>query len=955
MTKHNAPKITMSLWIVTALIFSSQAVFAQTGTATGGHNEIIKRLQDKLAAFKSESLSQEMGTILSETGEVDLGEKLIESYLGSVGKINIALKGVANVSDLSMQNIDKNREALMSVGGLLDEIDQKATLVQTYYDALSDDARKTWSSTARQRMTNGSKPTMDALKALGLVCPANQIELHDTMCFYSYAQIKESLDRIRNLEQNLENAATTLNRSRSPGYDSYDGPQNDYDSSEGMYLDREFGEEGPMQPQRPAKLTWAEQAEALAMGTATPEQVKPLTDLLASVMDGMLAEKRNELALLRRPANSFGFGRNNAYGGGTDGYDEYGPLSSEYGAALPGYPDASSSFRQNAVAPAVTINVAQAYLNRDIRYFVARNLKQMVLDAKDANRDTLLKAWCAVCEVGSSWDVLSLVVADVSPASSAQNPALRQGAPGMPVPPGPPGPPEPPGPPGARGASVSPVESDPRGMSPARGASSPRGSVAAPRNAAMTKLEILSVMSGYRSDLRVHYEAVGCSATDPDLSIQMCFNIGKPIVPMIKMALTSPLSVQAKVALIEATQYIGDPDAAAFLLPLLTSTDRSIVSAAADAIAAVGDRRASAALVKGLENPRLAATIVGILKRMGTTSSQDIIPMFKSANPVTDKFCVDILKDSGDINTLYYLAAILERYHNAPAKKDLPQAEKSELLMLTMDAGAAIISRNMSKTPPKLDIPILVVEGGKPRLDYTAGASANGFSEMNMGMGMGREMGMGRGMDGPDPDGMMLREGPQAMPQRGVPAGSPGSDGTSKDATMPALELLLMPPDEIKNNAPYIWLDMLYKVAAKHIYDTAAIMKDVQTENSGKKIGTDIRNERVDKDFFRTVINTSVEGLGAYMPGDKITGEALKAYPVSKSDVRKLNEQKDRVKRDFGTYEKELNRIKQRNASYNAFIEASTGKKPNASGTSTAGTGGGTTSTTTTNPLGKPL
>jgi len=136
-------------------------------------------------------------------------------------------------------------------------------------------------------------------------------------------------------------------------------------------------------------------------------------------------------------------------------------------------------------------------------------------------------------------------------------------------------------------------------------------------------------------------------------------------------------------------------------------------------------------------------------------------------------------------------------------------------------------------------------------------------------------------------------------------------------------------------------------------------MKDVRTDDSGKKIGMDIRNERIDKDFFRTVINTSEEGLGAYMPGDKITGEALKAYPVSRSDVNKLRVQKDRVIRDFGTYQKELNRIRQRNASYNAFIEASTGKKPNASGASTTGPGGGTTdgttTPTTTNPLGRRL
>jgi hypothetical protein len=190
------------------------------------------------------------------------------------------------------------------------------------------------------------------------------------------------------------------------------------------------------------------------------------------------------------------------------------------------------------------------------------------------------------------------------------------------------------------------------------------------------------------------------------------------------------------------------------------------------------------------------------------------------------------------------------------------------------------------------------------------------------------------------------------MPQRSASPDSSGPDGSSRAATLPDVKQLLMLSEEIENNAPYVWMDMLYKVAARHVADTATIMKDIQTDRSGKKIGTDIRNERVDREFFRTVINTSEVGLGAYMPATNLTGEALKSYPVSKGDVNKLKTQRERVVRDFGIYDRELTRLKQNKATHDAFIEASTGKKPDASRTSTGESGRGTTSPTATNPLG---
>jgi len=940
MTKHNAPKITIHLLMVTAIIFfSCQSGFAQTGTATGGHDEIVKRLQEKLTAINLEVLTEEIMPILNETGEADLGAKLLESFLAGVTRLDSSLR--------LFDSPDGVIEASQRLDGCLHEIDFKGTLLQVYYDALSPQQRTAWVSAATARMNSISKPVVDNLLGRGFVRPARHIESYKTICFKANEDILNQLQRQNSndrLKTMIEEAAKASGTTRSS--ESFDYPDMGMPDM-GMMDDHMPPPPGPPMPgmpqsegktaEKPVALDWIQQVEGLAMGTAATEQVMPLCRLLAASIDGQIENQRNELAKLRHPVGR-GAGMGRGYGGDGDSFYDEGmdgdlltPPMGGYpmnGPPMGGYPGAGSSFRQNTVSPVAQVNVA-GFFNSEIRMFMVRNFKPMIRGAKTvAEKDTLIKAWCALSEGANFCDVFFIVLTEVdAQEANAKNTNATNAT--------------------SAASSMSPRIS----MNPANTSNS--------MSLATSWIEMLSTLSGYKSDFRICSAAIGMSTVNlTDLSIQMCYNIGKDVLPSIRNGLVSPdFSSQAKVTLIEATQYIGDPDAAAFLLPLLASNDRSIVSAAADSIAVIGDRRASAALVKGLENPKLATIIVGILKRMGTTSSQDIIPMFKSANPVTDKFCVDILKDSGDINTLYYLAAILERYHNAPAKKDMPQAEKSELLMLTMDAGTAIISRNMGKAPPMLDIPTVVMEEGKPRLDYTVGVPVNGFPEMNRDMGreagMGMGMGMGREMDMPNPDGMMM-EGPQAIPQRGVPSG-PGSDGTSRNAMMAAADSLLMQPDEIKNNAPYVWLDMVYKVTAKHVVDTATLMKDVQTDRSGKKIGTDIRNERVDREFFRSVINTSEEGLGAYMPGDRITGDALKAFPVSKSDVRKLKEQKDRVIRDFGVYQRELNRIKQRNASYNAFIEATTGKNPNDSGTSTTGPGGVTSSTTTTNPLGRRL
>ena len=316
--------------------------------------------------------------------------------------------------------------------------------------------------------------------------------------------------------------------------------------------------------------------------------------------------------------------------------------------------------------------------------------------------------------------------------------------------------------------------------------------------------------------------------------------------------------------------------------------------------------------------------------------------MFKEGNPTTDKFCLDILKESGDINTLPVLAAVLERYHNAPAKKDMPQVEKSEMLMLTLETGTAIISRNMSKVPPALTVPVIVTEDGITRLDYTSGSEQTG-GLTGMGLGMDSDMGMGPGMGtagmGTGMAPAMPPGGGMTMPSASGTSGSSSTDGTSGTTTVVALDKLQMQPDEIKNNAPFEWLDRVYKVAAKHISDSAKLMESVQTENSGRKIGRDIRNERVDKEFFRKVINTSEEGLSAYL--------------TSRSDVKKLTDQKDRVISSLGTYQRQLNRMSA--SAKNAFDKASTGVDPNATTSTTGGTESGTTRPATANPLGRRL
>jgi arsenate reductase-like glutaredoxin family protein len=268
-----------------------------------------------------------------------------------------------------------------------------------------------------------------------------------------------------------------------------------------------------------------------------------------------------------------------------------------------------------------------------------------------------------------------------------------------------------------------------------------------------------------------------------------------------------------------------------------------------------------------------------------------------------------------------------------------------------MQAGIAIISRNMAKTPPALKVPTIVIEDGVMRFDYTQGGMES--------MGMDTETGMPAGM----PAGMRPGMPPPMM--GGIPAnpsGMPGSsaNGTSGTATMIPLEQMQMKVEEIKNKAPYEWLDRVYKVATRHIEDSAKLMENVLTANSGRVIGTDIRNERVDKEFFKTVINTSEEGLTAYisaMTSDEEMRNLMEQKDrITKNDVKKLLEQKDRVRRSLGAYQRQLTRMSK--TASDAFTKASTGVDPNASASTTSGPGsglGGGTGSGTARPAVNPL
>ena len=876
MTKQIFGKLLLCCMVAVATVFSSHSLFAQTGPA-GGHDEIVKRLQAKLAAINNEPLTSEITPILNESGEADLGAKLLETFLLPIRRAENIVPEFAEEN--AMLVASKKLELHFF------EMDLKATMLQTYYDALQPAQRTAWTRTALARMNSVSKPTVDNLKDFDFVRPAAQIESYKTICFKSNEDILKQIQQQNNndnLETRISRVAEQMKKlPSSDSSDSYDDSSSYGDESS---YESEGSSEGQGPPPKLPELTWVQQIEGLALGTADVEQIMPLCQLLAKSMESQMENKRMELNKLRPTAR-----RSTQTGYYNSDYSESSDMSNinEY-TGRSGETGSSPSFRSgtSVTMPLTQANVA-AYLNSEVRMFMARNLKTMIVPAKTVNdKETLTKAWCALSEGANFSDVYYLVLMQ----SSAMEVEFKNIA------------------------------------------------------KALELQEMLSVLSGYNEDVRVISTALAMAiANQPDLCIQMCFNIGKSVLDSIQVGMELPIfTSQAKVTLIEAVQYIGNPDAAEFLIPLLVDRDKAIVDAAADAIGAIGDSRASKTLVKGLSNPRLAEVIIRILKKMGSNSQNDIIAMFKDGNPEVDKFCVDILHEGGDLNALPALSAVLRRYHNALSTKDLPQSQKSEILMLTMRAGVAIISRNMSKAPPALTVPVLALnDKGELKLDYSLDITdsvVGGMQGDMMGPGMVKpDMYDDTDMAGTDNYDLLMSSSSDSPS-----TSSGGADGTSNTATMVPIEKMTMQLGEVQNNGPYLWLEMIYMVAAKHIADSSVLMESVRTENSGRVIGTTIRTERVDREFFRKVLNTSEEGLSAYLLDEEGN--------VRKNDVRKLKTQKERVASSLGKYKKQESRMGERPSSLTAFKKAVSPNPENAT-TATGEAGIGTTPQKV-NPLG---
>ena len=868
MTKNIASKTIIVIMTIVAVIFSGQSIFqsavAQTGAA-GSHDEIVKRLQGKLAAINNEALTSEMTPILSGSSEADLGTKLVDAFLASVEKVNKIASECTPPGDYQPEKVDALMKAAENMAAFWNEIDGKAELIQAYYDALAPEKQTAWGRTASAKMTNGSKATVEKLKSLTLVRPANLITQHCGSCFVTYEKANSELHSNRILVQLLDEMATILAKKSQPSDSDY------YEES--SYDEYASSEDTPKKPEKLPELSLIEQAESLVMGTATVEQVMPLCQLLADSMDNQMEIKRYERAKVdQRPGPS---GATNASPSDSDEYSSTSDSSYDD-------PYASPSSRRSAAMPTPQVNAARL-LNIRVCYFMARTLKPMVLAADDKNKITLFKAWCALGEGGAFTDPLPIFMSlqSSSNASTAKPSSDTDTAP------------------------------------------------SSPNNAAgdlSSCKELCSLLSDYQADYRTIVLAFHALVDNPALSRQMCFNLGGTIIPLAKQGLSNPNAASAtKVALIEAVQYTGEPDAAGFLIPLLLSNDPNVVRAAADAIGTVGDRRAAVTLLKGLNNPRLADTIVGILKKLGHHSQNDIILMFKQGKPEIDRFCIDILCDGGDINALPALVAVMQRYHSSPSMKDLPQAEKSAMLMLAMQAGTAIAARNANKVPPALNVPTLATDGESTHLNYEAASKAAAGQP-------------GTSSSSSDSDDSNTAYETDSSDSSSRSSGSDGEGGSNESAVVP-LDRLNMPLADVENNGPCAWLEIVYAVTTRHLADSAKLMENVRSVNSAQKIGMDMRNERVYREFFRTVINSSEENLSAYL--------------TSPRDIRKLKDQKERVAQSLGVYKRQENRIKERSSA--AFEIFSKTVDPDASPISAGGTGEGGTPRQPVNPLGRRL
>ncbi|MDR1491315.1 MAG: HEAT repeat domain-containing protein [Planctomycetaceae bacterium] len=844
-------KTKKDLSILTVMVFcflGTQSLFAQ--------ESVGEILQKTLAAFKNDAISEELTPILNNANEAEILNKLLDSFIAGTKKIDVL------ISQFTTANPNNIAVATKELEKIFNELDVKAALIFAFNANSRQTALKNNGAT---RMRNETIGTINALRAAGLKRPANQMDNYRKFCFSDAKSLNEAFSKmtgvpimpgILSFEKKLNALSAQKEKSNSSG--------GGYESNTSHYERPSPGSSDPSQEEKepPKKLTWTEQADMLRKSGIDAEQVMPLCKLLADSIDADVFEKRRRLQMRKQqiakktPTSSSLFG---------------GLESDSYGASgeTPTYNNSPSDVPSspNVTVPLKNIPVNSLFDDVDLRIQIAFHLKQAALSAKGTQQIALLKAWCALSDGNGVADVCGTILfleeqrAEAA-AQQAKNASTENG--------------------GMSGDSMS------------------SSSSMSETGKKESLLEALTVLSDYQSDPRVLAAVFNTVQTDTELATQLCFNVGGSIQNGVKAALLSPeVKTNAKITLIQALQYIGRPDAsdsAGFLLPLLNSNNPVIVEAAADAISEVGDRRASVTLVKGLKNARLADTIKTILKKMGSESQNDVIPLFQEGNTNLDEICVEILGDGGDINALSALAKVLRRYHNAESKANMPQKEKNRMLLLTMQAGINIISRNMGKNSPEL-IP-------KPKPVFLPSANTP-FTDDPMTSSYEKEE-ISSSASGNDRDVNDLLE-----------SGSTGESG--QQSNVAEISQLKMSLEEIKDDVPYEWLTMVYIVTAKHLADAAEMMGEVRTAASGRKIGGQIYNENVGLSVLKQTIKTSEEGLSAYMQ--------------SKNKLRILLDQKGRAERSLKQYQRELKVISKNKSAYDSFSKALLGGDPNVSST----------------------
>ncbi|MCL2348806.1 MAG: hypothetical protein FWC50_11185 [Planctomycetaceae bacterium] len=320
------------------------------------------------------------------------------------------------------------------------------------------------------------------------------------------------------------------------------------------------------------------------------------------------------------------------------------------------------------------------------------------------------------------------------------------------------------------------------------------------------------------------------------------------------------------------------------LMPFLLSNDPNVVAAAQNAIVRVGGRQASAMLVKGLANPKAANAVRDTLKKMGPAVQGDVISMFRAEKPDVDKACVEILQEVGDVRALTALAALLQRYYNSPVVESLSQAEKSAMITATMQAATTIISRNIDQKPPNLSDSSAL---------STSISGSSGYSSSSH----------------------------EGMPSSGPPRMSPGG---SSDVPEKKVVVTKMSGKEV-GDAPYKWLEGIYYMTMRHLEVSAKIMGEIKSTATAEYAGKELKN-RVNSEVFRTVLNTSEEGLEVYL---------------SDSEIRRLSEIKTRAKQAFAKIAAQEERIGKNEDISARLDEIITGVPRPASQNQDTGTGSG--------------